>query len=96
LISVIYICCLGFYENRRPEYDVYYFIDLSIDYIQLFSQELDKVFRIGAAHDSIVIGHGDYRLDPITKDPLVDRIIQLTPVAVLTNNNFIGYQGPFK
>jgi hypothetical protein len=46
----------------------------------MFGNELNRIFTEGGAHDAIIIGHGDYRLDPVTKDPTVDRIIQLTPV----------------
>ncbi len=50
----------------------------------MFGNELNRIFTEGGAHDAIIIGHGDYRLDPVTKDPTVDRIIQLTPVLSQT------------
>ena len=60
---------------------MYYFLDLSPEYAEVFGNELNRIFTDGGAHDSIIIGHGDYRIDPVTKDPTVDRIVQLTPVS---------------
>ena len=36
----------------------------------------------GVAHDAIIIGHGDWIVDPVTQDAQVDRNLQLTPVNI--------------
>ena len=72
----------GYHENPRPEYDVYYFLDLSPEVAGAYFNELNKVFTDGAAHDAVIVGHGDYKIDPATNDPTTDRINQLTPVTL--------------
>ena len=37
----------------------------------------------GVAHDAIIIGHGDWIVDPVTQDAQVDRSLQLTPVNII-------------
>ena len=38
---------------------------------------IDQIFVDGAAHDAIVVGHGDFRYDD---DEVPDRTLQLIPV----------------
>ena len=62
---------------------MYYFLDLSPEFAEPYLNELNKVFTDGAAHDAVIVGYGDYRIDPTTNDPMTDRINQLTPVIGL-------------
>jgi hypothetical protein len=38
----------GFYENPRPDYDVFYFLDLSPEYADAFGYEFHRMFAEGA------------------------------------------------
>ena len=66
-------------ENPKPVYDVFYFIDLSPQYPEFVADSLNRIFVDGIAHDAVIVGHGDWRLDQ-TGISVFDRALQLTPV----------------
>jgi hypothetical protein len=53
-------------------------------YIDLMRNELNQVFTEGVAHDAIIVGHGDWRIDPVAQHASVDRQLQLTPVRTIS------------
>jgi hypothetical protein len=62
-------------------YDVYYMIDLAPELIDFAKPTLDQIFSDGVAHDAIVVGHGDFIIDPDIQDSSLDRALQMTPVV---------------
>ncbi len=70
----------GFTENPRPEYDVYFMIDLAPLDIDYLKNDINQIFTEGVAHDAIIIGHGDWKFNPLTQDAFLDRQLQLTLV----------------
>ena len=68
---------VGFAENTKPIYDVYYVLDLYPKLAEQYMDVIDQIFVDGAAHDAIVVGHGDFRYDD---DEVPDRTLQLIPV----------------
>ena len=55
-------------------------IDLAPELVDFFKPTLDKIFTDGLAHDAVIIGHGDYIIDPDIQDSSLDRAFQMTPV----------------
>ena len=43
-------------------------IDLAPELVDFFKPTLDKIFTDGLAHDAVIIGHGDYIIDPDIQD----------------------------
>ena len=89
-----YSCLLKISFANVSVYDVYYLIDLSPPFIELVRSTLNQIFVDGVARDAIIIGHGDFKVDPIIQDASLDRALQLTPVIKLSLNTVISNPRP--
>ena len=67
-------------ENPKTVYDRLFIIDLGKNRASYLKPTLDKTFLDGVITDTIIIGYGDWRPDPIFQDVTIDRDNLLTPV----------------
>lgn len=69
-------------ENPKIVYDRLFVIDLSKDAAQALKPMLDETFVDGVITDTIIIGFGDWKPDPLYQDVSIDRGNLLTPVIL--------------
>lgn len=70
----------GALENPKVVYDRLFIIDLSTELARDLKPMLDETFLDGVIKDTIIIGFGDWKPDPLFQDASTDRANLLTPV----------------
>ena len=78
----------GAWENPRPVYDLAFATDVAEDLgiPGAFARILDRLFDEDEVSDAVLVGFGDFLVDPVHQDQNEDRDNLLTMVRLLRNS----------